>query len=172
MKSVRRKITAVCVSAVALSLSFTAATPASAHFLGNDSVDDREIRWEDSNQYDDARKHAINAWDNSTLNRINIAPDAWNTIADLEWRDSNRSDVTWDGLWKARTGADAIYLNTRYLKNYGKTKRRGVATHELGHALGLAHSYRGQIMVNNTPDRGSLTTPQSHDKADYHALWG
>ncbi|MEU2224756.1 MULTISPECIES: matrixin family metalloprotease [unclassified Streptomyces] len=155
-----------------LSISFTAATPASAHFLGNDSVDDREIRWEDSTRYDDARKHAINAWDNSSLNRINIAPDAWNTIADLEWRDSSRTDVTWDGLWKARTGADAIYLNVAYLKNYGTTKRRGVATHELGHALGLAHSYSGQIMVNNTPARGSLTTPQSHDKADYHALWG
>ncbi|GAB1335631.1 matrixin family metalloprotease [Streptomyces sp. E-15] len=160
------------MSAVVLSISFTAATPASAHFLGNDSVDDREIRWEDSTRYDDARKHAINAWDNSSLNRINIAPDAWNTIADLEWRDSSRTDVTWDGLWKARTGADAIYLNVAYLKNYGTTKRRGVATHELGHALGLAHSYSGQIMVNNTPARGSLTTPQSHDKADYHALWG
>ncbi len=172
MKSVRRKTAAACVSAVVLTLTFTAATPASAHFLGNDSVDDREIRWEDETRYDDARKHAINAWDNSTLNRINIAPDAWNTITDLEWRDSNRSDVTWDGLWKARTGADAIYLNVHYLKNYGTTKRRGVATHELGHALGLAHSYRGQIMVNNTPDRGSLTTPQSHDKADYHTLWG
>jgi hypothetical protein len=166
------KMAAASVSAMVFGISFMGSAPASAHFLGNDSVDDREIRWEDETRYDDARKHAINAWDNSSLNRINIAPDAWNTVADLEWRDSNRTDVTWDGLWKGRSGADAIYLNVRYLKDYGKTKRRGVATHELGHALGLAHSYRGQIMVNNTPDRGSLTTPQSHDKADYHSLWG
>lgn len=150
-------------------------TPAFAagHFIGNDSVDGREIRWEDETQYDDARKHAINAWDNSSLNKVNIAPDAWNTITDLEWRDANRTDVTWDGRWTPRTGADRIHLNVAFLKGYSKAKRRGVATHELGHALGINdHSTRGIIMCGNTQGRGSVTTPQAHDKTDYHSLWG
>jgi hypothetical protein len=161
--------TAAAVVGVA-GLVLVAATPASAHFLGNDSVDGGEIRWEDNTGWDDARAHAINTW--NALGRINIAPDNVTSIADLEWHSVNRSDVNFDGRWVAYGGADHIELNTYYFNGYSTTKRRGVAAHEQGHALGLGHSYSGQLMVDNTPARGNITTPQSHDKADYQSLWG
>lgn len=140
----------------------------SAHFLGNDSVDGREIRWEDYTAYDDARGHAINTW--NALGRVNIAPDSAGTIADLEWRDANRSDVGWDGRWVARSGADLIELNTYFLRNYTTFKRRAVAAHEQGHSLGLAHSYSNQLM-NSCSTCSGYNTPQSHDRADYFSLW-
>lgn len=140
----------------------------SAHYLGNDSVDGREIRWEDYTAFDDARNHANSTW--NALGRVNIAADSATTVADLEWRDANRSDVGWDGMWSARTGADLIQLNAAYLNGYTTFKRRAVAAHEQGHALGLAHSYSNQLM-NSCSTCSGYNTPQSHDRADYFALW-
>ncbi len=144
-------------------------TPAQAHFLGYDSVDGREIRYDDSTRFDDARQHAINVW--NALGSINIAPDTWSTYADLEWFDSNRSDVNWDGLYTNTAGTDEIYLNAFYLDSYSDFSRRAVAAHEQGHALGLAHSFSGQLMYECSTCSG-VNTPQGHDIEDYRALWG
>lgn len=48
-------------------------------------------------------------------------------------------------------------------------ENRSTTTHELGHALGLAHSYGGQIM-DSVPT--SQITLGAHDQTDYHNLWG
>lgn len=159
------------VAAAALVAPILTVTPAEAHFLGTDSVDSGEIRFEDYlDNYDDARIHAASAW--NALGRIDILGDTSVTVTDLEWFDLDRGATGWDGRYFPQPYADGIQLNEHYLRGYTTTKRRGVATHELGHALGLAHSYSGQVMVDNTPARGSITTPQSHDRADYMTLWG
>ena len=140
---------------------------ASAHFLGYDSVDGSEIRYEDYTQYDDARIWAINRW--NALGEIAIRPDAWNTITDLEFWDWNDCSASWVGIYVGqRPGAEQIYFNICYLKSADTSQRRNVALHELGHALGLAHSFPGQVMNRYIT---TITTPQSHDRADYYALW-
>ncbi|MFG2407156.1 hypothetical protein ACGFR8_22995 [Streptomyces brevispora] len=56
----------------------------------------------------DARKWAATVWynDDYNLKKVKIAPDAWNTIADLEWQDDTRKDVSWVAQWRGRSGAD------------------------------------------------------------------
>jgi Matrixin len=166
----RRLAGAVAATLVMVAVGLVDSGPAEAHFSGADSVDGSEIRWEDHTVFDDARVHSINTW--NALGRIKILPDGRFTITDLKFKDFNFSNAGWDGIWTANPGADTIGYNRFYFDGYNDTQRRGVAAHEMGHALGLAHSFPGELMVDNTPQRGSITTPQSHDIADYHALWG
>ena len=87
---------------------------------------------------------------------------------DLEWFDLDRGDTGWDGKYLPQSFADGIQLNEYYLRGYSSGKRRGVASHELGHALGPAHSYAGQVMVDNSVSRGAMYVPQSHEAARTH----
>ena len=157
------------IIAGALSLMLLPAA-ASAHFLGYDSVDGKEIRWgtyHGTTKWTTARGAAISTWNG--INPINILGDSSTTVEDLSFVDANRSDVTWAGLYSNISGADKIQLNNYYLNGYTTAKRQNVFTHELGHALGLAHSYSDQIMYAYVTSKTSLG---SHDTSDYHSLWG
>jgi len=136
---------------------------------GVDSVDTSgrraEIRWREESRYDDAIVHANNAW--NALLVIVIAPDTTSTVQDLEWKDASRCDVTWVGQWVWNPGADNINMNTCKMSGWDPKE---VAGHELGHALGLAHSFAGELMV--ATGTCNCLIPQSHDEADYYARWG
>lgn len=149
-----------------------AAGPAYAHFLGNDSVDGREIRYEDYSRWDDAHNVGMAGWEN-LAGGVNIAPDSWSTVTDLEYRDYSSSSDGYCGYWTGRTGADLIALNNHYYNGATTTNRRACAIHEWGHAHGLAHSYSDQVMHSCPVSScgSTYTVPQSHDRSDYNYLW-
>lgn len=144
-----------------------------AHDLGHDSVDGCEIRWEDETSWDTERQAAQSAWEALRGDScVDLKADAWDTVADLEWKDANRSDVTWAGLYEWELNADDIHLNSFYLQSYGSCMRRNVAMHELGHAHGIDHSSNsnnGNVMNSYAISVCSL---KPHDIADYESLWG
>ncbi|MER8047670.1 hypothetical protein [Streptomyces sp. NPDC094032] len=135
------------------------------------SVDEGEIRWTESSKYDSERAHAITEW--NKLRKISIAPDAVNTVNDLEFRDYSKPD-TIGGYWERRGGiaqTDYIYLNKHNLDGMGPAFRRNVLVHELGHALGLCHKsgHYLSVMWNRKSD---VDKPTAVDQANYTRLWG
>lgn len=143
------------------------ASPAAAHDLGNDSVDDGEIRYEDYTSWDTERIHAISVWNAEGC--VNIAPDAWNTVADLELRDYTNTSSSTLAYWQGRTGADLINFNNHWFNQMTSNQRKKTAIHEFGHALRFGHT----SISNSVMRQGiiSQTSLGAHDISDYDAQW-
>lgn len=166
MNSHLRRLAAA--AAVAAGLPLLGASPAAAHTpLGYDSVYSNKIDYVDSTIYDDARGWARDQWNNS--GDVDIQLDTGWTNSDVVFDDQYNSGVSWAGLYDHEPGNDEIWFNTYRMSGYTTAQRRHVALHELGHALGLGHSYTGQVMQ---PTVGSIQYVQPHDQADYDDLWG
>jgi len=167
---VRRLLAAVLVAFGML--LFVNVGIATAHFLGEDSVDGREIRYEDYTKWDDSRSWGEARWE-ELPGGVTIAPDSAWVVADLEIRDYSANDG-YCGYWDGRTGADLLRLNDSYYNGASTTNRRACTLHEWGHAHRLAHSYNDQVMDDCPVSAcGSVYTyPQAHDKSDYNSYWG
>ena len=169
MKTMRRYIFAWLL---AITVVVSAGTGvAAAHYLSEDSVDGREIRYEDYTQWDDSRSWGEARWE-ALPDGVTIAPDSFSTVADLEIRDYSANDGRC-GYWDGRTGADLMALNNSYYSGASTTNRRACTLHEWGHAHRLAHSYSTQAMDPCPVSAcGSVYTyPQSHDISDYNGIW-
>ncbi len=145
-------------------------TTFAAHYVtGYSSVDGNEIAWGGSTIYSTEWTSAISTW--NALGKVNITPDTIYTIEDLTVSDVNSSTGAWAAtasIWTYRSGADKIQLNKYYLSSLSSSKRQNSCTHELGHALGLAHSISGNIMYLA---QTTQTTLGSQDTSDYSYLY-
>ncbi|WP_327388336.1 MULTISPECIES: matrixin family metalloprotease [unclassified Streptomyces] len=177
-------------TSVAAALFLTAPPPAAAvvaapcvrgesESRSRSSVDDGEIRWTANTAYADAYKHALKAWQHSG-HKIKLAPDSATTVNDLEFVDYDAPKDRAAAKWNYRGGpgqSDFIRFNTAAMKNASPTKRRQIAAHELGHALGLCHKsdaggpgYVRSLMWPTAHEYFDL--PQEVDRANYSKLWG
>jgi hypothetical protein len=164
-----RRLAAVAAAAMAIPL--LGAGPASAHWLGYDSVVSNKIDYQDNTVYDDARGWARDQWNNS--GDVDIQLDGALTTNDVEFYDQDLSWVSWVAVYYNEAGDDDIVFNRHYMDTYTTTQRRWVAMHEVGNALGLATSFDGQIMQAYVPSaQDAFQYVQPHDQYSYDVLWG
>ncbi|MFD9357895.1 matrixin family metalloprotease [Streptomyces sp. NPDC060031] len=139
------------------------------------SVDEGEIRYTDSSQYHAEIKHAIAAWQYSGA-KIKIVGDTASTVNDLDFQDFNDAKSTAAGIWSYNAEpawTDYIRFNKAKMSLYSAKKRRSVAAHELGHALGLCHKDFNTTHSLMWPQvQEDYDVPQAVDKANYKKLWG
>lgn len=140
----------------------------------NSAVDEGEIRWTGASKYDGQRTHAITEW--NKLRTINIAPDAVNTVNDLEFRDYTKNNNT--AAYYERHGGiaqtDYIYLNKHWLDGAYKNEpafQKNIVVHELGHALGLCHKADTVESVMRKA-ASPKTVPTAVDVANIGKIWG
>jgi hypothetical protein len=139
-----------------------------SHYLLNDSsVDGGEIRWDGLTKYADQWYLAIGTW--NALGKVDIATDTIFTISDLTVTDVDDSDVAWKGQTHPEIDNGTMQLNTYYLDHDTNAQIQNTITHEMGHALGLNHSFSGNVMVLY---QTSQTTLGYQDCIDYQDLYG
>ncbi|NJD51645.1 MAG: matrixin family metalloprotease [Candidatus Methanoperedens sp.] len=146
----------------------TLAITASAHFLGHSAVDNMEIRYGGSTQYTTAQSHSFSTW--NALGKVNIAPDTIWTYEDVTYGDyyDSSTNSAFAYYWYNPLGSDDIKFNQYRFDQFTTSEQKKTATHELGHALGLNHSYYPNVMVQG---QYSLTQLGSHDIQDYNTLY-
>jgi len=119
----------------------------------------------------------FNAWNASPA--LMYLGDNYDPNDGLHVADVDDVSVPWDGLTQWRVTSDGYftqvraYLNYYFTQDYDAGTIQGVATHEFGHSVGLAHSPGCVVMTPYTQTRFNcnVTTPTADDVNGINAIY-
>jgi hypothetical protein len=164
----------------------TSSTPFGHFVRGTTSVESSTplLRWHyGSSTYSGAVNVAVNTW--NALGSVDLASTTATSsdkgVVDLQIFEVSHTTGTWVGIAglsiPSTTSSDELDLNSPYLNScsgacVADDYNKVIVTHELGHSLGLDHSYYGNIMNYTSDDPPATTSLGSQDLSDFHFLWG
>lgn len=122
----------------------------------------KKLDWGGSSAYLTSFTSAVPVWNNYKAGVIR--KDTVSTVQDVTVSDYYEVSTT---AGVASPGG-TIRFNTYHMGGYSSTKRKNVATHELGHVLGLAHNLSGDVMYSKV---STIVTLSLNDKASYDAAY-
>ncbi len=137
-----------------------------------DATGGYHIQWEwavgSTQEYVEEWEAAIATW--NALGAVDIRPYE-SGVNDVTVQEVDEPTERWSGLYEVNLFSDDISLNRAYVDDYAEHSRaipQSVWTHELGHALGLNHSYWGNILYETLSTQVVLG---AQDLRDYFHCW-
>lgn len=131
-----------------------------------------EIRWAGSTAFYTEWNFATSTWIASSSGALSISENQIlpTLVIDDVPEETHEGEVAdWVGFWTPGTPA-YIEFNEDDMSSLSSNQKKHVALHELGHAMGLAHSYdSGAIMYATAVGTTGLSSQDLHD---FEYLWG
>ncbi|WP_040400263.1 matrixin family metalloprotease [Heyndrickxia acidiproducens] len=136
---------------------------AAAKLLSWDLVDSgKHMDWDGGTKYQSYFNSGVSVWNG--YKKGVIRKDTATRVQDVKISDytvkSSTAGVT--------SSAGTIKFNKYTMDKLSGTKKKNVAIHELGHALGLAHNTLKDVMYKYVSTKTKLS---SNDKASYNAAY-
>lgn len=168
-KGARRWLSLVLAIALGAVGAVVVSAPASAHyFIGGQLVDNFTIKpYSYNSQWQPPMDRSIQRWNADSDANITKSNGSSSTVTAASYSD------TWYGHYQSYVFSFSIRLNARTIsRDAGNFQNfvQSVFTHELGHALSLGHNSVTSIM-NDSRNRNTLYTPQSHDISDVNSYY-
>ena len=154
------------------------------------SVRSTGLNWYGSTQYSDEWNAATSTWSDTTngvglvsINHASSTSQASLIVMDSpDYNPDHHDWPAWTTVTSAPTVTDTLVFSIPAMTDMASSTCTGsaysvckkhVAIHELGHALGLAHSdpVTGDVMYSIVNSSHDQTTLGSEDKSDYKFLW-
>ena len=95
----------------------------------------KHLDWDGSSKYMDEWYNSVNTWNAYKKGVIRV--DRWDTIEDVEISDKKVGDGT--ACAETRSGGKIVFYKNA-MDKLSFIQRQSVATHEIGHALGIGHN--------------------------------
>jgi hypothetical protein len=127
----------------------------------------KDIDWGGTSDYMSAWYGGVDLW--NSLGDVTIATDTVFTVEDLTISDVNEPSEAFVAVYNPNSSPnDTIQFNDYYMASSTAALHLNATAHELGHALGLWHSYLGNMMNSFAT---STTTLGYQDILDYDYCW-
>ncbi len=151
-KMVKKSLVLVISLCLTIGLSFktdminaSAGSSSCSYDLTWDFVDSgKHMDWDGNTKYSDLWNKAVKTW-NSYKSGV-IRKDTISTINDVnigDYYDNSTTTIAYASTY----GFDKIRFNKYKMDKMTTTQKQATIQHEIGHGLGLNHSYSGNIMV-------------------------